>query len=74
MTHIRTYASQFMPQLAEFKTIINSNSSFLLVGHSRPDGDCLGSMLALGHWIEKQGKHVYYTASRNHVPSLNWVW
>lgn len=74
MTHIETYTPQFIPQIKKLQTIIQNNESFLLVGHSKPDGDCLGSMLALGHWIEKQGKQVHYTASRAHVPSMNWVW
>ena len=75
MTHINTYTPELIPQIKQFQTIIQENSSFLLVGHTKPDGDCLGSLLALGHWIEKiGGKEVHYTASRSHAPSMNWVW
>lgn len=31
---------------------------FLVCGHEEPDGDCIGSQLALFHWLAERGKHV----------------
>src|ERR1019366_1936881 len=42
---------------------------FLVCSHTRPDGDAIGSMLAMGMLIEQMGKHVdLLTADR--VPEL----
>jgi phosphoesterase RecJ-like protein len=35
-----------------------SHTSFLLIGHQEPDADCLGSQLALGSFLSRQGKTV----------------
>lgn len=36
--------------------------SFLVIGHQKPDGDALGSMVALGLYLESSGKEVQYLA------------
>lgn len=69
-----TYLSSLQSQIDQFHDLVKSHQTFLIIGHSNPDGDCLGSMLGLGRWLEKQGKEVRYTASRQHSPSLNRVW
>ncbi len=38
--------------------LLRSGNRFLLVGHVRPDGDCLGSQAALAYGLEKLGKEV----------------
>ena len=43
------------------------NDSFLLAAHSSPDGDALGSMIALGIVLQRRGKKVYYY-NRDKVP------
>ncbi len=46
---------------AEFKTlqyIIENSSRILLFAHNRPDGDTVGSVLALQEYLEKLGKHI----------------
>jgi phosphoesterase RecJ-like protein len=37
---------------------IVEGSSFLVAGHKEPDGDCVGSQLALGELLERLGKKV----------------
>jgi phosphoesterase RecJ-like protein len=37
---------------------INEGSSFLVAGHEEPDGDCIGSQLALGELLRRLGKEV----------------
>ena len=37
---------------------IREHQSFCIVGHMRPDGDCIGSQLALGLALKNEGKSV----------------
>ena len=48
---------------------------FVLCGHVSPDGDCIGSMLALAHVLEAAGKKVICTrASTTPLdPTLSWL-
>jgi bifunctional oligoribonuclease and PAP phosphatase NrnA len=43
------------PQIQEF---IRSYRSFVVVGHKEPDGDCIGSQLALASLLRRSGKDV----------------
>jgi bifunctional oligoribonuclease and PAP phosphatase NrnA len=42
-------------QVMEF---IGRHRRFVIVGHKEPDGDCVGSQLALGSFLERRGKSV----------------
>lgn len=44
---------------------LRDHDSFLLIGHQEPDADCLGSQLALGSYLARQGKTV---KQYNHGP------
>lgn len=49
--------------------VINKGERFLVVSHSRPDGDAVGSMLAFGEILRQLGKHAdLVTADR--VPAV----
>lgn len=39
--------------------------SFVICGHISPDGDCIGSQLALGHALRSLGKEVQFILARN---------
>jgi phosphoesterase RecJ-like protein len=41
-----------------FLKLLASRERFLLTGHEHPDGDCLGSQVALFHLLESLGKQV----------------
>jgi bifunctional oligoribonuclease and PAP phosphatase NrnA len=43
------------PELLEF---IEHYGTFYIIGHKEPDGDCVGSQLALGSFLRRQGKDV----------------
>jgi phosphoesterase RecJ-like protein len=43
------------PELLEF---LSSYDTYYLISHTEPDGDCLASSLALGHYLERRGKRV----------------
>src|SRR6478609_7173864 len=47
----------------EIAEIIRSSDDFLIAGHLRPDGDCLGSCLGLREMLLNMGKKArFYTA------------
>jgi len=46
--------------LSEIKALIDQYQVFAVLSHIRPDGDAIGSQLALGDAQEKLGKKVYY--------------
>ena len=46
-------------------TFVRDHDSFLLIGHQEPDADCVGSQLALGSFLARQGKGI---KQYNHGP------
>jgi len=46
-------------------SFLSTHDHFLLIGHQEPDADCLGSQLALGSFLVRQGKKV---KQYNHGP------
>ncbi|MBS4028963.1 MAG: bifunctional oligoribonuclease/PAP phosphatase NrnA [Ignavibacteriales bacterium] len=47
-----------MLNLQLFQKIISENNSFILTTHVNPDGDGLGSELAMKHFLQKMGKSI----------------
>ncbi len=47
-----------MNSLADIAVVLRRAKSVLICGHIMPDGDCLGSVLAMGLMMEKLGKKV----------------
>jgi bifunctional oligoribonuclease and PAP phosphatase NrnA len=46
------------PEIAEIVDAIRSRQRFVLSSHSRPDGDSIGSQLAMAYALKALGKHV----------------
>lgn len=44
--------------LADIRRVLDEHGSFLVAGHEDLDGDCLGSQLAIYHWLVDGGKKV----------------
>lgn len=51
--------------LGEVAEFLRRHDDFVLCGHVSPDGDCLGSQLALAHALEKLGKRVSCVLARD---------
>lgn len=65
-----------MPDNATFSEIgkaIEDHNSFAVVSHVRPDGDAIGSVLALGHALEQLGKSVRYLNNDGCPKSLEFL-
>ncbi len=58
-----------LKKISGIAKIIKQSKTFFIAGHVKPDGDCLGSALALGSVLNRMGKKaaVY---SRDEVPSF----
>ena len=50
--------SSLRESLKEVAGLISANQAFTVIGHTNPDGDTLGSTLALGLGLQKMGKRV----------------
>ena len=48
----------FLPRFEQIASLIGSHRRFLVLGHVDPDGDCLGSVLALAQYLVALGKEV----------------
>jgi phosphoesterase RecJ-like protein len=51
-------AAPIVPASPEVLHFFEEYSGFLILGHREPDGDCVGSQLALGSALERAGKRV----------------
>ncbi|MGD0586581.1 MAG: DHH family phosphoesterase, partial [Oryzomonas sp.] len=55
--------------IQDIVSVIRANSSFLVTSHEGPDGDAIGSSLALASFLRKIGKDVCVHL-RDQVPEL----
>ncbi|MEM6645251.1 MAG: bifunctional oligoribonuclease/PAP phosphatase NrnA [Bacteroidota bacterium] len=53
--------------------VLNEHDRFIITTHIRPDGDAIGSQLALGRFLEKMGKHVTLLNSDTAPYNLLWL-
>ena len=53
-----TLSAQTNTTIADIARMVRKHDSFVLCGHVSPDGDCIGSQLALMHALEALGKDV----------------
>ena len=59
---------------SDLLNLIKNSNSFLIVGHINPEGDSLGSSLALALGLKKLGKKNVHVVSRDPVPeNLNFL-
>ena len=57
----------------EIGEVLRQHDSFAVVSHVRPDGDAIGSILALGHALEGLGKKVRYLNEDGCPESLKFL-
>lgn len=57
----------------EIADAIHAHDSFVLLSHVRPDGDAIGSQIALGHALEAVGKTVHYVNEDGLPASLEFL-
>jgi phosphoesterase RecJ-like protein len=57
-------------ELLEILEILRQGERFVVCSHSRPDGDAVGSMLAMGMLLEQMGKHADLV-SADQIPEIH---
>mgnify|MGYP002073939052 CR=1 FL=1 len=62
-----------LSQSAVLAPVFNSNSPFAIVTHSNPDGDTIGSALALAEVLNKLGNHAKVLIPNMYPGFLGWM-
>lgn len=57
----------------EFSELLESSDNILLISHINPDGDAIGSQLALYHFLSSRGKKVEMMCPNNLQEFLKWM-
>ena len=59
--------------IKKLNKLITESNRFVIVPHSNPDGDALGSCLALWLFLEKKNKQAYIISPTEYPSFLNWL-
>ncbi len=62
-----------METLKELRQYLSSPRDLAIVVHRNPDGDAIGSALALFHVLQQMGHTVRLLAPSEYPPTLNWM-
>jgi phosphoesterase RecJ-like protein len=60
-------------ELQELKTLLLAPKKISIIPHRNPDGDAMGSTLALFHFLKKLGHQVVVVAPNEFPDFLNWL-
>ena len=69
-----TTTPQTNATLAEIAQVVRDNDDFVICGHVSPDGDCLGSQLALWHAMRALGKRATCLLVRDEPVGVALAW
>ena len=56
--------------LTEISAVLKSRDDYVICGHVSPDGDCLGSQLALAGILKRLGKRVTCVLAKPEKPDV----
>jgi phosphoesterase RecJ-like protein len=59
--------------MKEIKKVLKDSESIIITTHRSPDGDAIGSSLALYHFLKKEGKEVHVVVPDAFPHFLNWM-
>lgn len=60
-------------KISELKQLIDQSVSPLIITHYNPDGDAIGSMLAMYHYLVKKGKSPVMVSPNDYPEFLHWM-
>lgn len=60
-------------KLDELKTYLSTPKNIVIVGHRNPDGDAMGSTLALYHYFSKKGHNPTVVVPNEYPEFLHWL-
>lgn len=62
-----------MENITELKSLMATPKNIVLTSHRNPDGDAIGSTLALYHFLARQGHHVKMIVPSDFPANLSWM-
>jgi bifunctional oligoribonuclease and PAP phosphatase NrnA len=62
-----------MQSIQAFYTYLSQPSTMVVTMHQKPDGDAMGSTLALYHFLTRLGHSVTVVSPTNWANFLNWM-
>jgi phosphoesterase RecJ-like protein len=60
-------------QIASLKSFLSTPKKIVVIGHRNPDGDAVGSTLALGQYLKKKGHDVVVVMPNDFPDFLKWM-
>ncbi|MDN3618766.1 bifunctional oligoribonuclease/PAP phosphatase NrnA [Polaribacter undariae] len=57
----------------ELKSFLDTSRNIVIVGHRNPDGDAMGSTLALKHYLDKKGHNATVVVPNEYPEFLHWL-
>ena len=62
-----------MKEIAAIKDVLKDHENIVITSHRNPDGDAVGSSLALMHWLRKRGHNVKVILPSEYPNFLAWM-
>lgn len=59
--------------ISDLRQLIDQSKNPLIITHYNPDGDAIGSMLALYHYLVKKGKQPFLVSPNDYPEFLHWM-
>ena len=60
-------------EISELKILLTQNKSIVITAHTNPDGDAIGSSLAMYHYLTKLGNNVNMMVPNQFPDFYNWL-
>lgn len=60
-------------QFTSLKLFLSSSKKIVIIGHRNPDGDAMGSTLALCHYLKKKGHDAHVVMPNDFPDFLKWM-
>ncbi|SDR98110.1 phosphoesterase RecJ domain-containing protein [Winogradskyella sediminis] len=73
--YLKNVSSQLMDntQISEIKALLSTPKNIVIVPHRNPDGDAMGSTLALYHYLKLYNHNAVIIAPNNYPDFLKWL-
>jgi bifunctional oligoribonuclease and PAP phosphatase NrnA len=62
-----------MLEIDEVRFVLSSPKNILITSHRNPDGDAIGSSLAMAQWLQKQGHRVMVAFPSEYPDNYHWM-
>lgn len=70
---VATFAPDFMKPVSEIYARLSSSNKIVVTMHQKPDGDAMGSALALYHFLKALKQDVQVISPTNWADNLTWM-